>query len=277
MKTAIGHENLIKTFRRLADESKLSHGYIFFGEPQVGKFSFAHSLANYFETGELALPKGILTELHIVKPDEKGTIGIDAIRGLKRFLSQKPTNSPKRTAIIDNAEALTYEAQHALLKITEEPPETGLIILVLPYPDVLFETIQSRLQRIYFPRLKTEIIADWLHKEHKYPKEKAMRIAKLSLGRPGLAFQLAFDEAVQALYREAYAFLRGRRQKAEAVADLVEHPDKIQPFFTALIAKLAEEPVKNYSALRSLVTRFARMSQFTTNKRLQLEAALWTI
>jgi len=42
----VGHDNFKKLFEKLAKEGRLSHSYIFFGEPQVGKYSFALSLAS---------------------------------------------------------------------------------------------------------------------------------------------------------------------------------------------------------------------------------------
>ena len=45
----IGHQHLVKDFKQLAKAGKLAHGYIFFGEPEVGKFYFAKHLANFLE------------------------------------------------------------------------------------------------------------------------------------------------------------------------------------------------------------------------------------
>jgi len=79
------HENLTKTFKRLIKEDKLSHGYIFFGESQVGKATFAKYLANFLETGGFEEPTRILTETLIVVPSTgsaDASIGIDAVRDI---------------------------------------------------------------------------------------------------------------------------------------------------------------------------------------------------
>src|SRR3989344_1060913 len=120
----IGHEKLTETFKRLIREDKLSHGYIFFGESGVGKFSFALGFATYLETGEFQKQSRLLEETLIIRPSEEGTISINNIRESRYFLLQKPAYSPRRTVIIDEAECLTGEAQHAILKIAEEPPST---------------------------------------------------------------------------------------------------------------------------------------------------------
>ncbi|MEK7463306.1 MAG: hypothetical protein AAB621_03035, partial [Patescibacteria group bacterium] len=121
-----GHKNLKESFSVLFKNGNLSHGYIFFGEPQVGKFSFALSLANFLETGNFESGGKMLSEILIIKES-----GIDCVREIKNFLWQKPHNSSKRIVIIDNADSLTAEAQNAILKITEEPPEHSLIILIV--------------------------------------------------------------------------------------------------------------------------------------------------
>ncbi|MEK7196012.1 MAG: hypothetical protein AAB659_02135, partial [Patescibacteria group bacterium] len=138
----LGHDKLEKTFTRLAKKGNLFHGYIFFGEKSVGKAAFARNLANLLEFGEFRESeesnKRVLTEAFVISSlAESESIGIDEIRDLKHFLYSKPVNSVYRMAIIDGADQLTNQAQNAILKISEEPPETGLIIMVLENPDSL--------------------------------------------------------------------------------------------------------------------------------------------
>lgn len=145
------YENFINTFKKLADSDKLSHAYLFSGENEEEKFIFAQSLANFLENGIFGTPAQLLKETLIILPDEKGTIGIDAVRSLKNFLRQKPTNSKSRIAIIKEAQNLTPEAQNAALKIVEEPPESALIIFLIKNAENLISTLNSRLQKIHFP------------------------------------------------------------------------------------------------------------------------------
>ena len=70
---------------------------------------------------------------------------------MRNFLYRKPVTSSYRTAIIKDADALTPEAQHAALKIVEEPPLSALMIFIVASPDNLLPTLASRLQKIYFP------------------------------------------------------------------------------------------------------------------------------
>lgn len=71
-------------------------------------------------------------------------IKIEQIRDLKQTLSLKPLNGTKKATIIYAAQNLTSEAQNALLKTLEEPPEDTVIFLCTPNENLLLPTIMSR-------------------------------------------------------------------------------------------------------------------------------------
>jgi DNA polymerase III delta prime subunit len=70
--------------------------------------------------------------------------GIDTIRKIGKFLSQKPFNHQNKIVIVTNAENLLTEAQNALLKTLEEPGLNNYIILTAPNSSLLLPTIVSR-------------------------------------------------------------------------------------------------------------------------------------
>jgi len=146
----VGYENLVNNFKNLINNGRLSHAYLFYGADQEEQFLFAQSLANFLEKKIFKPSDDLLSETLIISPDEENVIGIDRVRSLKHFLWQKPANSIRRLAIIKEARNLTFQAQHAALKIVEEPPESALIIFIAKTIDDLFLTLSSRLQKIYF-------------------------------------------------------------------------------------------------------------------------------
>lgn len=148
-----GHKKILDALSALAKKRELNHGYIFFGPPRSGKFFSAKTFAGFLEKGDWDSGDSLLQDAKIILPDEKGTIGIDVIREIRAFVYQKPNISGKRTVIIDKAERMTEEAQNALLKIAEEPPESSLLILALHDPEMLSPTLNSRFQKIYFPEI----------------------------------------------------------------------------------------------------------------------------
>jgi len=273
----IGQENMFNNFKRLADKDELSHGYMFFGEPQVGKATFAKRLANYLEFGEFEKPAKFSSESFIVSPDENRSIGIDKARDIKRFLSDKPVNSKFRTVIIDDADTLTPQAQNAILKIAEEPPGHALIILIIANPDSILPTLQSRFQKIYFPRVESKFIEKFLIEEYKLSESKAAEISKKSLGRAGMAVDMISNEEFKNMEITVSDLLKRKIGKKELISDFVSNKKDIDELLFHLILQLSVNIRENYLPIRSILRRQALMSQFNTNKRLQLESALWNI
>jgi len=278
-----GHDNLIKIFKRLAKNNELSHGYIFFGETKVGKYTFAKYLANFLEYGNFEEPASILTETLFVTPKplkSENSIGIDAVREIKRFLYSKPVVSLRRVVIIDNAHNLTSQAQNAILKIAEEPPARGLLILILPNPEAVLGTLQSRFQKIYFPRASKQLVQDFLIKEMKVEAKEASALANLSFGHIGRAKEMLLNDEWSRIFKEVTKFMKSANGRGGALKKIVEseNRDKLNLFAQELIACLSEDAEKNYITLGAILKRLTFMSQFNVNKRLQLEAGiLWNI
>jgi len=270
----IGNQHLIRDFKKLAQNNSLAHGYVFFGEPQVGKFGFALSLANYLETGNFDFTSKILSETLVIKE-----IGIDSVREIKSFLWQKPQNAPKRTVIIDNADLLTQEAQGAILKITEEPPEHSLIILVVSNLNNVLPPILSRLQKIYFSRVSSEEIKNLLIDNLNIKTERATEITKLAYGRPGRAINLLNNKIYAEAEELVGKFLRlSDFNKSQFIKQFVEDqkekPELLDLFFENLIVVLRRDPVKNSPIIKSVLGRLFLIKSYNVNKRLQIEAII---
>jgi len=78
-------------------------------------------------------------------------VRIGQVRALQEAFRLRGVEGGRRAAVIADAEWLNHEAQNALLRILEEPPEHTTLILVTPQPAGLLATVRSRCQRIRFP------------------------------------------------------------------------------------------------------------------------------
>lgn len=270
----VGHKDKIKIFKRLIKDESLSHGYLFFGESGVGKTAFAKSLANAIEKGRFDMPEEALIESIVISPQE-GSIGIDEVRTLKKFLFQKPTSSKKRIAIVKQSERLTPQAQNAVLKIAEEPPQSGILILTIKSTDALLPTLVSRLQTVHFGNVDEEEIIPLLEQSHGVSKAEAKKIASLSLGKPGRAVSMINDEKFQEATKLADQYLKGSLSRRDAAERLSEDQELMDIFVSHLLAKLHEDPLANHEVMSKLIERVGKIENFSTNKRLQLESALW--
>ncbi len=272
----LGYDWLVKLFVGLANRRELSHGYIFFGEHSVGKFTFASRLADYLEFGSFEPSRTPRSESMVINPGAGESIGIDEVRDIKYFLSQQPAASNYRTVIIDDAEALTDQAQNALLKISEEPPPHGLVILIVSNPDSLTSTLQSRFQKVYFQRLSTSEIEQYLHSSYGVDAKTAKDVAGRSFGLMGRALALALGEAgLKSAHKSALEAIRGKDSRA--LREALDEPQRLEAIVREMIAELYKDPERNVLGLRELLRRSTLNASLNTNKRLQLETVLWTI
>jgi len=148
-------------------------------------------------------------DYHILDAQEK--VGIEEVRELIGKLDRKPLNSPLKAALILEAQNLTVEAQNALLKTLEEPPENTKIILTAPTVESLLSTIGSRC-------LKIQIVAQ---------ESKIENMNKFINSNPYerwlLADQLNLDTWLS-LWREKFLELvLERRPKKERVVRIVKY------------------------------------------------------
>lgn len=293
MPKVIGHEPIVKDLTTLAEKGELSHGYIFYGPSMVGKRATALALAHFLERGTFEVPTSheVLQEAKLIDlafakeldKDVKDSIGIDAVREIKNFLWQKPNMSPKRTLIIDDAELLTTEAQNALLKITEEPPASSLLIVIAYDLQGVMGTIRSRLQVVHFGTVAEKAIAEWLAEGGAGAAGAAKRtdatsMAKKSLGKPGLAWKLLHDKEFNKQLEVAEIYLTSSPATRKELIKKIIDPDDfvLRNFLEAVIITLAwEKPSKAKADLwHRTLALYENASNFTLNPRLQLETLL---
>lgn len=134
-------------------------------------------------------------KLFLASEDGKA-IGIESVRELEHFLSLKVPRKAdyNRVVIVQNAESLSLEAQNALLKTLEEPPEDTLIILNASYSQALLPTIRSRAQAISVKQPSKEALVDYFEQAG-YSQKQIEQAYAISGGLPGLMKALLEDDA----------------------------------------------------------------------------------
>ncbi|MDD4931046.1 MAG: AAA family ATPase [Candidatus Colwellbacteria bacterium] len=253
----IGREYEKRIFDNLRSRDRFSGAFLFFGDKGVGKFSFAEELARELEGGARTL-----SECLIVRPDEKGTIGIDRARDIKLFLASHPANSSRRVVIVDDADRMTEAAESAVLKITEEPPEDALIFFIASDIDVLMPTLVSRLKKVYFPAVRADNIRGWLISEHGVTEDAATEIASSCFGRPEFALELLGE---------------GKPKRKKAKEDFkFETDEEYRAFVRRSMVSLYNDKESNFDGLREFCRRIAANGRFNTNKKLQFQTVKWT-
>ncbi len=282
-----GYDYIVESLKRLADQRALSHAYIFFGESQVGKFLCATILANYLERGELEEPKHPLQETLIVDMAHRGdeedseSIGIEAVRRVTYFLHQQPALSPYRVVIIRDGEWLTDQAQNALLKTLEEPPEHSVVILIAADASVFLPAVSSRAQKIYFKTLSDQQVLDFCNSSGII---KDTNLVQKSFGRIGRLKSLVEPtkqaHAIEQLVSDICAPKKSESTSEKIVDAIIafdqKNPTNLSALCEALMIELYAHK-KHQHALKELIPLMTHLQTLTLSKRIHLKKLLCLI
>ncbi|MDD5225141.1 MAG: DNA polymerase III subunit delta' [bacterium] len=209
----IGHSREIEMLRNAAANGRLAAAYLFTGPEGVGRREVARALAKAVSCPEgkgrgdfcdvcsvcRRIDSGNFPEVTFYRPEE-GTIKIEKIRELSKFLFYHPGEGTRRVIVIDGAEKLTPQAANSLLKILEEPPGGAIFILIAPGPEGLLPTIVSRCQRVLFSPLAGDAVAAFLVAKLGMTPPEAGAIAAASQG--SMARALAITPESRREFRE---------------------------------------------------------------------------
>ena len=202
----IGHESIIQHLQNAIISNKVSHAYILHGEDGMGKKLLASAFAKALQCEEKGIEpcnrcKSCMQADSGNHPDiirvthEKVSIGVDDIRiQVNADIQVKPYSSAYKIYIIDDADKLTEQAQNALLKTIEEPPEYAVILLLTSSISVILPTILSRCVTLNLKPVDKQAIKEFLMEEHHIPDYMAEVAASFSGGNVGKAIKYASSE-----------------------------------------------------------------------------------
>jgi len=149
----ISHEEIINTIDRFMKEDALPH-LLFYGPPGTGKTSTILACARQlYKPSEF---QAMVLELNA--SDDRG---IGAVRNqIQSFASTRTIfRRGFKLIILDEADAMTKDAQNALRRIIEKYTENVRFCLICNYLSKIIPAIQSRCTRFRFGPLATEQVA----------------------------------------------------------------------------------------------------------------------
>lgn len=126
--------------------------------------------------------------------EKQRSLKIDTVRALRGEMEMKSMLGGWKVAIIPEAERLTPESAHALLKIVEEPPPATLWILCCSARGRLPRTIISRCFTVNFSPLPDDVVAKILG-AREIPRARALTAAALCDGSASRAFEFLDEKA----------------------------------------------------------------------------------
>lgn len=170
-----------------------SHALLLYGPAGIGKLAVAKYIARSVLGLDESDYRNYPYKFSIVGP-EVSSEAIETVRKLEKFLSLKVPLSGQinRVIIISDAHDLSVQAQNALLKTIEEPPEGTLLILTAPKQTNLLPTITSRSQSIAIRRpRKSDSLAYF--KGIGYVETDVNQALAITGGLPGIITALLSD------------------------------------------------------------------------------------
>ena len=176
----VGQSATIQTLMSALDKKQLANAYLFSGLRGSGKTTTARIFAKALQCskGESSTPCEVCENcimanenrhIDIIEMDAASNRKIEDIKEIIEHTKYKPTIGKYKIFIIDEAHMLTREAENALLKTLEEPPEYVKFILATTDPLKLPATILSRTQHYRFTKIDTKLIKS--HLEYILAKE----------------------------------------------------------------------------------------------------------
>ena len=172
----LGNDKIENLLQESVNNNKVSHSYLFVGKSGIGKKMIAKEFAKailclgdnkYCDNCKSCLEFDGQNnpDFFIVEPDGNA-IKIDQIRNMQKGVQEKPIISRSKVYIIDNADFMTKEAQNALLKTLEEPPEFVTIILIGENENEFLATIKSRCMIIHFNSISDSDMEKYLQENY---------------------------------------------------------------------------------------------------------------
>lgn len=217
----IGQEQLKEHLQNAISINKVSHAYIINGERSSGKEFIAKVFAMTLQCeqggtqacGECHSCKQALSMNHpdiiYVSHDKPNTIGVEDIRmQINNDIGIKPYSSPRKIYIMNEGEKMTVQAQNALLKTLEEPPEYAVILILTTNVDTLLPTILSRCVVLNMKPVPDQKVKNYLMEELEVPDYKANICVAFARGNVGKAKLLATSEEFDKVKEEAVTLVK---------------------------------------------------------------------
>lgn len=204
MREFIGYEKIIQGFFRRVDKGTLSHAHLIIGPNGIGK----SILARVFALKILNKDKDIdYVDIINYRPS-KASMGIDEVREIIEEVSKRPYEGDKKVIIIHEGSKLTVQAQNALLKTIEEPPQGVYIILLAESLETLLDTIKSRCQVYKLTPLNNKQMEMYINTLGRYSEEEIRASLAYGEGIPGKAERLLNDSNLSELREVIMSLLK---------------------------------------------------------------------
>lgn len=218
----VGQTKLTDNLRNALKYNKISHAYLLQGEKRSGKRMIADIFARALQCehdGDKPCNEcrscrqainGNHPDIIYVEHEKPNVISVDNVRTqINGDIAIKPYSGPHKIYIVDEAEKMNTQAQNALLKTLEEPPEYAVILLLSTSADAMLPTILSRCVVMDIKPVADDVIKHFLMEKMQIPDYRAGICASFARGNVGRAMELASNEEFDKLKNEVLSVMKG--------------------------------------------------------------------
>lgn len=223
----IGQEFAKKYLTNSINNNKLSHAYMFEGIDGIGKKKLADELCKILLNSENIDNSPDYINIY---PDGN-SIKIAQIRKLQTDIIIKPHKDYK-LYILNDAEKMTIEAQNALLKTLEEPPEYAIMILITSNKDALLDTIKSRCEILKFLPISLFDLKEYLIKTG-VEEQRAQLLATFSRGSIKKALELSESAEFAVMRDDIQSYIQTILDRN--IVEILEIPGQIDKYKSEII------------------------------------------
>lgn len=165
------------------------------------------------------------------------SVSVEAVRAVRQEAYIAPHESPLRIFFFPSANTLTVQAQNALLKLIEEPPQNVYFLLTAPGKSLLLPTVVSRTAVLSMEETDEEQRFEALKVLCPDAGEEASRRAARFAPTIGQALSALADESYQAVSADALSLLDLAEAKSRyGILRLLGGYEKDREKFLRLIA-----------------------------------------
>lgn len=143
-----GNDSLKSLLRADLAAGRLAHAYILEGPDGSGRKLLARTvcaaLAGNQRAAKLIFSDCCPDVQTLRRADDRKTLGVDEIRAIRASAFILPCDLDFKAYLLEDAGAMTVQAQNALLKLLEEPPRDVYFFLMCENSAALLPTVRSR-------------------------------------------------------------------------------------------------------------------------------------